>query len=249
MAAAGRRVICVDILGRGGSDWLSDPAGYTNPLSAQDMATLFARLDVEHVDWLGTSMGGIIGMLVAAMPGNPIRRMVINDIGAFVPKSAIARIRDYLRIDYSFQTLAHLRNHLKKVHSPFGPLNEAQWDHMAHFSHRVCPDEGKVIHHYDPALKHTMIDPPLSEIDIWALWDCLRCETLVLRGEHSDLLLSETANNMHGRGPGSGEGKGYGWVEFADAGHAPALVEPEQIEMVTGFFQGGLDALPSEALK
>ncbi len=137
LAASGCRVVCPDVVGRGSSDWLEDPAGYAYPQYLADMTALIARLDVEAVDWVGTSMGGLIGMMLAAQPGTPIRRLVINDIGPFIPKAALARIGDYLGQDQSFADLEAAEAHLRTVHAPFGPLTDAQWEHLT--LHSVRP--------------------------------------------------------------------------------------------------------------
>src|SRR5215469_9554230 len=134
------RVICPDMPGRGKSEWLTHGADYDNPLYLGDIAALIARLDVERVDWIGTSMGGIIGMLLAALPGAPIRRMVVNDVGPVVPKDGLQRIADYVGLDPKFPDLAALEAMLRYVHAPFGPMDDEQWHKMAAQSSRHLPD-------------------------------------------------------------------------------------------------------------
>jgi pimeloyl-ACP methyl ester carboxylesterase len=149
LAARGRRVLCPDLPGRGASDWLEDPVLYVPPSYAAALAHLLARLD-QPVDWVGTSLGGICAMLVGAAPGHPIRRLVLNDIGATIPQAALARIRDYMgATPPRFGTLAEVEAHLARVHAPFGPGTD--WAHLARHSARALPEGGFALH-YDPAI-------------------------------------------------------------------------------------------------
>src|SRR5260221_3599273 len=134
------RVVCPDIVGRGSSDWLTDPAQYGYPQYLADMNALIARLNVPSVDWIGTSMGGLIGMSLAALPNSPIRRLVLNDVGPVISKAALQRIADYVGLDYRFSSLNALERHLRKIHAPFGPLTDAQWQLMAQYSQRGLAD-------------------------------------------------------------------------------------------------------------
>ena len=138
-----RRVICPDIAGRGESPWLPHPGDYGYPLYLSDMAALIARAGVETVDWVGTSMGGLIGMFLAAQPGNPIRRLVMNDVGPLVPKAALERLASYVGVDPAFDGLPQLEQYLRQICAPFGPLTDAQWQHLARHSARQR-DHGKL---------------------------------------------------------------------------------------------------------
>ena len=217
-------VICPDVVGRGFSERLSDAALYGYPQYLADQTALIARLDVEAVDWLGTSMGGLIGMMLAAQPGTPIRRLILNDVGPFVPKAALERIASYVGHDPWFETIAELEGYLRRVHAPFGPLSDIEWAHLALWSARSQTNGGFRLA-YDPAIARAF-DPPLNDVDLWSLWDRIACPVLIIRGALSDLLLSETAVEMVRRKPGTE------LVEFAGCGHAPALFDPTQIAAI-----------------
>ncbi len=219
------RVACPDFPGRGQSQWLLVPQDYAYPVYLGDMAALLARLGTEGVDWVGTSMGGLVGLMLAAQPGTPIRRLVLNDVGPFLPKAALERIAAYVGGDPRFPDLAALEAHLRRVHAPFGPLTDAQWRHLAEQSARRLPD-GALALHYDPAIAEAFRAAPAQDVNLWPLWDQIRCPVLVLRGAESDVLLRETAEEMGRRGPRAR------LVEFGGVGHAPALLDPGQREVV-----------------
>ena len=224
------RVICPDIVGRGKSDWLRDPVHYGYPQYCADMSALIARLDVTELDWVGTSMGGLIGMTLAAQAGTPIRKLVINDVGPFVPKAALLRIADYVGLDNRFSSLIAVETHLRKVLAPFGPLTDAQWQHMVAFGHRLRPD-GTYGLASDPAIA-VHVKMAVQDWNLWALWDKVVAPTLVLRGADSDLLTAETAAEMTQRGP-----KAH-LVTWAGMGHAPALLTAEQIDQIKEWLTG-----------
>ena len=224
LAEVGSRVVCPDVVGRGRSDWLADAKGYSYPQFLADANALIARLDVETVDWVGTSMGGLIGMMLAAQPKTPLRRLVINDVGPFVPKAALERIADYLGKDPVFPDMAAAEAHLRQVHAPFGALSDAQWRHLTR--HSVKPDEaGGYRFRYDPGIALALAGP-LEDLDLWPLWDAISIPVLVLRGAESDLLLADTAAEMAQRGPKAQV------IEVAGCGHAPALLDEAQISLV-----------------
>lgn len=225
------RVVCPDFPGRGQSPWLGDPADYGYPLYVADMAALIARLDVETVDWVGTSMGGLIGMLLAAQPGSPIRRFVINDIGPLIAKEGLARIGSYVGRDPSFRDAAELEAVLRQVAASFGPLSDAQWRHLATVSTRKKPD-GSLGFAYDPHIGDAFRDAPAEDVDLWSQWDRVSCPTLLLRGAVSDLLRAADAQAMTQRGPKAR------LVEFAGIGHAPALMAEDQIAVIRDFLLG-----------
>lgn len=221
LAEAGRRVVCPDVVGRGDSGRLTDPKGYGYPQYLADMTVLLARLDCAEVDWVGTSMGGLIGMMLAAQPGNPIRRLVVNDVGPFVPRASLERIATYVGKNPHFPDLAAAEAYYRKVHAPFGALSDAQWRHMAETSARPDPAGGYRLG-YDPGIAAAFTPGEMKDVDLWPLWDRIVCPTLVLRGADSDLLLPETARDMTERGPKAK------LLEIAGCGHAPALMEAEQ---------------------
>lgn len=219
------RVACPDVAGRGHSDWLIHPEDYGYPLYLADMAAMIARLGVDEVDWVGTSMGGLIGMMLAAQPGSPIRRLVLNDIGPFVPKAALERLATYIGQPRRFAEVAEAETYIRQVNAPFGPLTDAQWRHLAEHSVRRAEGGGYTLH-YDPAIGHALRQGPLVDVELWGVWQAVRCPVLVVRGAESDLLLPETAARMTGEGPKVDR------VEIAGVGHAPALMEESQIALV-----------------
>jgi len=255
------RVICVDVVGRGDSEWLADKGDYSFSTYLTDAAALIARISApaapagfgtvrtfrgrrsaapapKRIDWIGTSMGGLIGMLLAAKPGSPIRRLVLNDIGPFIPWSALYRLKGYVSGGGSFRGMTEVEAYLREACAQFGPLSDEQWRHLA--EHSVVPaGEGYQLR-YDPGIGDTMrsgrADPEfpmgpnfLSGIDLWSTWMEIRCPTLVLRGAESDVLSHETLVQMQARRPG------VETIEFAKTGHAPALMSYDQIAAVTEF--------------
>lgn len=228
LAEAGCRVVCPDVVGRGHSDWLADPAGYAYPQYLADANALIARLDVEAVDWVGTSMGGLIGMFFAAQPKSPLRRLVINDVGPFIPKAALARIGTYLGQNNRFANLAEADTHFRSVHAPFGPLSDADWALITEHSVQADGEGGYRLRH-DPAIATAFQKGPLEDVNLWPVWDAIAASPLVLRGAESDLLLAETAAEMTRRGAGAQV------VEIQGCGHAPALMDPAQIAIVRDF--------------
>lgn len=225
---ATHHVVCLDVAGRGQSGWLDDPAGYTYAQYMADANALIARLGVDRVDWIGTSMGGLIGLMMAAMANSPIRRLVINDIGPFVPKAALERIGAYMTRDNRFADMAVFEAYLRDVYAPFGPLSDDQWAHMAMHGARQN-DDGTISPSYDPAITDAFRQGPMSDVDLWPFWDAIACPALVLRGMESDILHADTAAAMTQRGPKAS------LVEFAGIGHAPALQADDQIAAIRNF--------------
>lgn len=218
------RVITVDIVGRGGSGWLRDPADYTYAQYQVDMAALIARLDVGQVDWIGTSMGGLIGLFLAAQPDTPIRSLFLNDVGPFIPKAALQRIADYVGLDNRFSSLEGVERHMRKVHAPFGPLTDSEWYEMARNGHRRLPD-GSYALAYDPGIVDN-VKKGVADVDLWQVWERVKCPAFVLRGAESDLLSAETARLMTQRGPRAK------LAELPGIGHAPALMAADQIDLI-----------------
>lgn len=228
--AADYRVICPDVVGRGHSQWLSHKQDYGYPLYLSDMAALLARTGADRVDWIGTSMGGLIGMMLAAQPDSPIRRLLVNDVGPFIPKAALERLAVYVGKTPRFATLDEFERYLRTIAAPFGPLTDAQWRHLAEHSSRRY-DDGSLGAAYDPAIGNAFV-APLQDVVLWPVWDALSCPTLVVRGKQSDLLLRETAQEMTLRGPKAR------LVEFDGIGHAPMLMSDDQIAVVRDFLTG-----------
>ena len=221
------RVLCFDVAGRGGSGWLVDPARYAVPIYCQHLRLALRRLGIEACDWVGTSMGGLIGMGLASLPGTPIRRLVLNDVGPVVPKAALEVIERYLGLDIAFPDLGALELHLRQIHAAFGRLTDAQWRHLAIHSGRA--EGGSWRLHYDPRIREPFVGAGLADIEIWPVYDAIACPTLLIRGADSLLLSADTAQAMAERGPKAK------LVTFAGAGHAPALMADDQIEAIAGW--------------
>lgn len=231
LAGEGEAVYCPDVVGRGRSDWLLQGQGYGYPQYMGDMAMVIARSGAERVDWVGTSMGGLIGMMLAAQPKTPIRKLVLNDVGPFISAQALRRLAEYVGKDPHFSDIEEAQAYLREVHAPFGPLSEAQWRHLAEHSLRPDPIGGYRLA-YDPAIGAPFADPEaIEDMDIWYLWDAITCPVLLLRGAESDLLSAETAQEMTRRGSKAE------LAEFEGVGHAPALMSPDQIETVMAWLQ------------
>ncbi len=228
--SADRRVICLDVVGRGRSGWLADPSGYDFPQYLADVNALVARLGVDSIDFVGTSMGGIMGMLMAAMPNTPLRKLVVNDVGPFIPKAALEWIRDYVGTDPVFPDLASLEEYLRRIWAPFGELDDREWAHLAETSARKA-DDGTFALAYDPAIAVPMKARPVTDVNLWPVWDAIGSDTLVVRGADSLLLLPETAREMTERGPRAD------LVEIANVGHAPTFSRRAEIEPVTEFLR------------
>lgn len=226
------RVVCPDVVGRGRSDWLADPMGYAIPAYVADMVTLLARLDAAQVDWVGTSMGGLIGLGLAALRGAPLRRLVLNDVGPAIEPAALARIGSYVGAPMRWRTPQEAADALWAISQSFGPHTPEQW--MALTRPQIVADGEGFKPHYDPAIAVPLraITPEhvrAGEAALWAAWDGLQLPVLLLRGAQSDLLSAATAQAMTQRGPKAR------LVEFAGVGHAPTLVQPEQRQVLREF--------------
>lgn len=220
------RVACPDLPGRGRSHWLTVDDDYVPSRYAADMACLIARLGVEEVDWVGTSLGGIVGMILAAQPNTPIRKLILNDIGAFTAHGALERIADYIGHDPLFATVAEAEAYLRRVHATFGPLADDHWAHLTAISLRHDPATDGWRLHYDPSLAKPFKRDAGTDVDLWAVWERVSCPVLILRGEQSDVLRHETAEEMLVRGPTAE------LIEFPEVGHAPMLMDPIQVAAV-----------------
>ena len=234
------RVICPDIVGRGRSDWLKNPQLYRIPQYVSDIVTLLARVlpdaESQKVDWFGTSMGGLIGMGLASLPGNPIRKLVLNDIGPVLAPVAMQRIGDYIGQDLRFETFEAGAKFIRDVSLSFGEHTEAEWHKLAADVLRQDKD-GKWVRHYDMGLAQPFrsATPESADADqamLWAAYDAIQCPTLLVRGAESDLLSPETAGEMTRRGPKAT------LVEIANVGHAPTFIHDDQIAIAKKFLLG-----------
>jgi pimeloyl-ACP methyl ester carboxylesterase len=233
------RVVCPDVVGRGRSDWLRDPQHYHVAQYVADMVTLIARLGVESVHWVGTSMGGLIGIMLGGQPGSPIAKLVINDVGPTLDAAALARIGDYLGKPVRFKDLEQAVDYIAAISVPFGLRTRGEWREITETVVRPIRDEqgdGWVLH-YDPriAVPFRAVTPESAaagEAAMWKLYDAIACPTLLVRGERSDLLTRETAQAMTQRGPRAK------LVEIAGVGHAPMFMHDGQIAVVRDFLLG-----------
>ncbi len=227
------RVVCPDVVGRGESDRLADPTGYAVPAYVADMVTLLARLNATTLHWVGTSMGGLIGLGVASLARSPVARLVLNDVGPAIEPAALARIGSYLGAPVRWPSVEAAAAYLQGISTGFGPHTTEEW--LALTRPMLRPDgEGGWTPHYDPAIavpfKSASAETAAAgEAALWRAYDALRCPTLVLRGAESDLLSPATAQAMTERGPRAR------LVEFAGVGHAPTLVAADQVAVVREF--------------
>lgn len=224
------RVVCPDIVGRGRSDWLRDPSGYGVPQYVTDMMVLIARLDVETVQWLGTSMGGLIGMVLASLPGTPVSRLLLNDVGPAISSESIRRIGEYIGRAPRFAGLEEAERYIRAVSAPFGALSDTQWRALTESSVRPAADGGLEMI-YDPKIADSFHRATAAGmIDLWPMFDRVRCPTRVVRGELSDLLSTEVAQAMTARGPHPD------LVQVPGVGHAPMFMDEAQIAIAREFF-------------
>jgi pimeloyl-ACP methyl ester carboxylesterase len=226
------RVLCPDTLGRGLSQWSPVPDDeYHLGFYAAQAVDLLDQLGIAQCHWLGTSMGGAIGLHAAAGPlRGRIQRLVMNDIGPELAAPAVSRIRGYAGSPPAFATVGELEQYFRSIYRPYGALTDAQWRRLTETSVRRLPD-GRVTPHYDPAMVRQFLAHP-QDYDQWDAWDALPIPVLVLRGADSDLLLPDVAEAMRNRGPRAVV------VTIPGCGHAPALNTPAQFALVERFFAG-----------
>lgn len=223
------RVVCPDVAGRGDSEWLADPMLYQLPQYLSDMVTLIARLDVEQVEWLGTSMGGLIGMALAAQQGTPVARLVLNEAGPVVANASLERIATYFGKAPPLPSFQAAEQLIRAVSAPFGPHTDEEWRFLTEVVVRKNAD-GSYRLHYDPKIAEALrAQITGKDLESWPTWDAVRCPTLVIRGALSDLLLKDTALQMTQRGPKAK------LVELPGIGHAPTLMHADQIALVREF--------------
>lgn len=238
--AAHYRVVAPDVVGRGRSGRLANPQLYRVPQYVSDMVTLIARVTEgtgnDGVDWFGTSMGGLIGLALASLPGTPVRKLVLNDIGPTLDPAALLRIGDYIGQELRFPDFETAARFVRDVSQSFGEHTDEEW-------HKLCTDvlrqepDGQWVRHYDMglALPFRSATPESTRADeamLWAAYDAIRCPTLLVRGEHSDLLSRATAASMAARGPHAQ------LVEIPNVGHAPTFIHDDQIAVARQFLIG-----------
>jgi len=223
------RVLAPDMPGRGASEWLREPMDYVAPTYLATLTALIAASGAPDVGWVGTSMGALLGIMAAALPGTPVSRLVVNDAGPVIEPAALARIGQYFGTDPTFATYDEFKAYVRQISAPFGPLTDEQWEHLVRTNSRRRAD-GRWGIGYDPAIAVPFRAHP-APANLWPLWDAIACPTLVLRGAESDLLSAETARAMSKRGPRPRV------VEFAGIGHAPMLLARDQVDAVVGFLR------------
>jgi pimeloyl-ACP methyl ester carboxylesterase len=257
------RVVCMDVVGRGRSEWLKHKGDYTFRQYQTDAAALISRVTNPRaqsapaqwlqafkptasaaVDWIGTSMGGLLGMLLASQPHSPIRRLVLNDVGPFVPWAALMRLKSNFATPKRFASLADVESMLRQACAQWGPITDEQWRHLAEHSVQQT-DDGQFIVACDPAVAiatawgwsrdSKLGNRGLLGMELWSVWEAVRCPTLVLRGTESEVLTADTVARMQGSGPPARI------VELPGIGHAPSLMTMEQIAMVQAFLTEELE--------
>ena len=233
--AADYRVVCPDVAGRGRSGWLRDPMLYQLPTYVGDMVTLLARLDARTLHWFGTSMGGLIGMALASLPDTPIERMIINDAGPVIGAAALKRIGSYVGERPRFATMDEAEAYIRQITAPFGEHTDAEWRFLTEVVMRRDGDAW--VRHYDTAIavpfKAAQATAPDADTLLWPIWDAIRCPTLAVRGEHSDLLSVVTHQEMAVRGPKAE------LVTIPHVGHAPTFMHDDQIAIAKEFLLRG----------
>lgn len=238
------RVICPDVVGRGYSDWLAEPMHYAVPQYVSDMHALLAHLQqaapIEVLDWIGTSMGGLIGM---AITGNPqlampvaVRKLILNDVGPELEWEALQRIAAYVGKQTHFASVEHAADALRVISAGFGPHSEQEWLALTLPMLRPSDKEGFQLH-YDPAIAKPMQGMTLEQVQrsgqlLWNVYDAIKAQTLLIRGAQSDLITTQTAQQMQMRGPCAQ------WIELQGVGHAPTFVANEQVAIVLNFLLG-----------
>ncbi len=225
--AADYRVVCPDIAGRGRSDRLRDPMLYQVPTYVGDMVTLLARLDAKTLHWFGTSMGALIGLVLASLPGSPIDRLILNDAGPVLQAAAIRRIGAYVGEVPRFATIDEAEFYIRTIAAPFGPHSDSEWRFLTEAVMRRDGDAW--VRHHDPAISVPFKAVPETDTTLWPLYDAIRCPVLAVRGEKSDLLSRETHAEMATRGPRAT------LVTIANVGHAPTFIHEDQIAIARDF--------------
>ena len=229
VAATHYRVICPDYPGRGKSDSLMDPSYYHNQQYLLDTLQILDSLQFDQLHWVGTSMGGLIGIGLASMPDQPIERLVVNDVGAFIPGEALALINAYLREHPNFTSLEDAENYFRQVYASFGPLQDEHYRHLV--EHGVRPSANGYLLNHDPAMIDQFTALECNDIALWELWEKVDVPALIIRGEKSGLLLRSTVEEMKQRHPGAES------AEIKGCAHAPSLMVPDQIALVLDWLQ------------
>ena len=227
----GFRLIAVDLPGRGRSDFLPDPLDYNYTQYCYDLMALLAHLDLARphsVDWLGISLGGLLGIKLAGMKDSPIARLILNDVGPEVPKAALDFIHMVIAQQYTFGTIEEVEQRMRQTRGlSWGPINDEQWHHMAAHNARAL-DDGTLTYGYDPAIAKIFKTEPTGDSDLWPYWSAITAPVQVIHGAQSLVLTSDIINQMRE----TYNGASFDLVQFADCGHVPSMMHPHQIEIV-----------------
>ncbi len=229
------RVVCIDFPGRGDSQWLSTALEYNPMQLAADARQLIGHLGAKRVEWIGTSMGGLVGMMIAGQAGSPIGRLVVNDVGAYLPMDALQAIGRHLEAPESFKSLDAVETHLRRTRADWGAIDDAQWKAMArHHARPLRPGSDLLRLHFDPRIARIVRPMPFAPgLSFWDAWYRVRCPVLLLRGEHSEVFPADVAETMLDGRPDAE------LVEIAGCGHAPSLMNEEQVARVRHFLHDG----------
>lgn len=239
------RVINVDMPGRGRSDFLKNPRDYCYRQYVKDLTALFAHIGVtkpNSIDFIGTSMGGLLGLRLAALNNSPISRIILNDIGPDVPSEAIEYIHERLKLPYFFHSVLQLEKHMKDTRGPFwGPITDEQWSYWAEHNALALPD-GRLTYNFDTNITSVFRTEPIGETDLWACWEAIKIPALILRGKQSLVFTKDTAVKMRE----IAHGKPVSMHEFEDCGHAPSLMAYNQIDTLISWFNETSDLVPMD---
>ena len=225
----GHRVVAVDLAGRGRSDFLDDPLKYNYDQYLADLYALLDHLDLNtanSVDWIGVSLGGLLGYRIAGEKNSPIKRMIVNDVGPTVPQAALDFIAQVISQKYTFADIAELELRMRQTRGlSWGPVTNEQWAHMAKYNARAMPD-GRITYAYDQHISKVFESAPVGDVNLWPYWENIRCPMLVIRGGLSLLFTPDIVHEMRDKGPE------FDFVTMANCGHVPSLMAPEQIEIL-----------------
>lgn len=233
------RIICPDLVGRGKSDYIGDASLYTVTQYVNDMVALLGRLKVEKVHWLGTSLGGIIGMMLAAQPQSPLQSLILNDVGMIVPNMALQRLGMYARNETEFSNLEDAISYFQAILAPIGALDPKKWEHITKHG-TLASSDGKLRLAYDPAIGDNFVNQPVPTLHLETYWQAIKCPVLILRGEESDCLTPDILTKMLYSQPG------LKTITFPACGHAPSLMEKTQIQVIENWLGGHSPQVVSE---
>lgn len=222
------QVVCPDVVGRGESDWLINAQAYNYDQYTKDIVTLIGRIGVDTLKWVGTSMGGVIGMMLASLPNSPIKKLVLNDIGPYIAAKQSERVQSYVGVLPQFPNLKQARSYIERIYSTFGNLTDDQWQHLTEHSFYKNP-EGMYKRKYDPGIALGLKDRTVSDINLWPNWANIRCPVMLIWGENSDYVSSEMVDKMRKIKPDTEV------VFMPGVGHAPALMDAPTINKIKDF--------------